>query len=238
MSPGWEAHMPPKSCSHSPRVPATCLCEFNVFVWPNKPLLMMQKKAIERDLCSDVFENSWSFSFHSLLISSGRILVAPNMATFAQAIQRQVLSVTPVPSNMIHAVANIPHHPSYHAPTDRIFYMAHTCQPACLNRVRPSKPDLHSGKNPLLMPLLYDFRRMTGRRKVNRKVNTNIQTTLENMGIYTHTHTLERNKMTLFVFCFIRCPSTWSTRLRVGFVYVTWERSNITSSRRTVTSSS
>lgn len=29
---------------------------------------------------------------------------------------------------------------------------------------------MHRGNNPLLTPLLYDFRRMTGRRKVNRKV--------------------------------------------------------------------
>ena len=60
--------------------------------------------------------------------------------------------------------------PPYRAPSDRIFYLSHTCQPACLTRIRPSRPDKHRGKNPLLTPLLYDFRRMTGRRKVNRKV--------------------------------------------------------------------
>ncbi|CAB1445942.1 unnamed protein product [Pleuronectes platessa] len=109
-------------------------------------------------------------------LPAGRLLIAPStpMATFSQAFQRQVLSVTPVHPHMIHAVASIPQHPSYRAPTDRIFYMAHTCQPACLNRVRPTKPDLHSGKNPLLMPLLYDFRRMTGRRKVNRKMSFHV----------------------------------------------------------------
>uniref|UniRef100_A0A7N8WVI3 [histone H3]-lysine(4) N-trimethyltransferase n=1 Tax=Mastacembelus armatus TaxID=205130 RepID=A0A7N8WVI3_9TELE len=83
-------------------------------------------------------------------------------------------SLAPAPPAMIHAVATIPHQPSYRAPTDRIFYMAHTCQPACLNRVRPARSDIHRGKNPLLTPLLYDFRRMTGRRKVNRKMSFHV----------------------------------------------------------------
>lgn len=72
---------------------------------------------------------------------------------------------------MTRAVSTVPQQAPYRAPTDRIFYMVHTCQPACLNRVRPSKSDVHRGKNPLLTPLLYDFRRMIGRRKVNRKVH-------------------------------------------------------------------
>lgn len=75
------------------------------------------------------------------------------------------------PPATAHPAVTIPHQPSYRAPTDRIFYMEHLCQPACLNRVRPAKRDMHRGKNPLLIPLLYDFRRMTGRRKVNRKVS-------------------------------------------------------------------
>lgn len=93
-------------------------------------------------------------------------------STFTQPFQRQLapLALAPPPP-VAHAMATIPHQPSYRAPTDRIFYMAHTCQPACLNRVRPAKSDMHRGKNPLLTPLLYDFRRMTGRRKVNRKVS-------------------------------------------------------------------
>uniref|UniRef100_A0A8C7JQI1 [histone H3]-lysine(4) N-trimethyltransferase n=1 Tax=Oncorhynchus kisutch TaxID=8019 RepID=A0A8C7JQI1_ONCKI len=68
----------------------------------------------------------------------------------------------------------IPHEPSYRAPTDRIFYLPHTCQPACLNRIRPSRPDMHRGRNPLLTPLLYEFRRMTGRRRVNRKMSFHV----------------------------------------------------------------
>lgn len=91
--------------------------------------------------------------------------------------QRPQTIVAAPPPPLTHAVATIPQHPSYRAPTDRIFYLAHMCQPTCLNRVRPVKQDMHLGKNPLLTPLLYDFRRMTSRRKVNRKVNINSNTT-------------------------------------------------------------
>uniref|UniRef100_A0A8D3D083 [histone H3]-lysine(4) N-trimethyltransferase n=1 Tax=Scophthalmus maximus TaxID=52904 RepID=A0A8D3D083_SCOMX len=113
-----------------------------------------------------------------MLTGYGRTLNAPNTPTptFTQSYQRQVPSLPPVPppTPITHAMATIPHQPSYRAPTDRIFYMAHTCQPACLNRVRPAKADVHRGKNPLLTPLLYDFRRMTGRRKVNRKMSFHV----------------------------------------------------------------
>ncbi|XP_041844375.1 histone-lysine N-methyltransferase SETDB1-B [Melanotaenia boesemani] len=109
-------------------------------------------------------------------LSSGRTLITPNTPTpitpiFTQSYQRQVV---PAPPPVQHTIAAIPQQPSYRAPTDRIFYLAHTCQPACLNRVRPVKPDTHRGKNPLLTPLLYDFRRMTGRRKVNRKMSFHV----------------------------------------------------------------
>ncbi|XP_022612444.1 histone-lysine N-methyltransferase SETDB1 isoform X2 [Seriola dumerili] len=105
-----------------------------------------------------------------------RLLNAPNtpMPTFTQSYQRQLPTLAPAPPSMTHAMATIPHQPSYRAPTDRIFYLAHTCQPACLNRIRPAKADMHRGKNPLLTPLLYDFRRMTGRRKVNRKMSFHV----------------------------------------------------------------
>ncbi|KAM9851535.1 histone-lysine N-methyltransferase SETDB1-B-like [Aulostomus maculatus] len=105
-----------------------------------------------------------------------RILNTPNSvgSTPIQSFQRQVSSLSPTTPPSPHGQAVIPHQPSYRAPTDRIFYMAHTCQPACLNRVRPVKADMHRGKNPLLTPLLYDFRRMTGRRKVNRKMTFHV----------------------------------------------------------------
>uniref|UniRef100_A0A3Q3X063 [histone H3]-lysine(4) N-trimethyltransferase n=1 Tax=Mola mola TaxID=94237 RepID=A0A3Q3X063_MOLML len=94
--------------------------------------------------------------------------------TLTQTYQRQLASLAPVLPTATHGMATIPHQPAYRAPTDRIFYLAHACQPACLNRVRPEKPDMHCGKNPLLTPLLYDFRRMTGRRKVNRKMSFHV----------------------------------------------------------------
>uniref|UniRef100_A0A3B3BS61 [histone H3]-lysine(4) N-trimethyltransferase n=1 Tax=Oryzias melastigma TaxID=30732 RepID=A0A3B3BS61_ORYME len=95
-------------------------------------------------------------------------------SSFPSLYQRQQPALPPAPPPMPHVVATIPTQTSYRAPTDRIFYLAHTCQPACLKRVRPAKPDIHRGKNPLLTPLLYDFRRMTGRRKVNRKMSFHV----------------------------------------------------------------
>uniref|UniRef100_I3JGZ4 SET domain bifurcated histone lysine methyltransferase 1b n=1 Tax=Oreochromis niloticus TaxID=8128 RepID=I3JGZ4_ORENI len=111
-----------------------------------------------------------------LSIHSGRVLNAPNPVapTFTQTYQRQMTPLTTVPATIPHAVTSVPHQPAYRAPTDRIFYLAHTCQPACLKRVRPTATSMHRGKNPLLTPLLYDFRRMTGRRKVNRKMSFHV----------------------------------------------------------------
>uniref|UniRef100_A0A8C7NPG8 [histone H3]-lysine(4) N-trimethyltransferase n=1 Tax=Oncorhynchus mykiss TaxID=8022 RepID=A0A8C7NPG8_ONCMY len=105
--------------------------------------------------------------------------------TSLQPIQHQQQSLPPPPQAPPTAPApavtpytfsndRIPHEPSYRAPTDRIFYLPHTCQPACLNRIRPSRPDMHRGRNPLLTPLLYEFRRMTGRRRVNRKMSFHV----------------------------------------------------------------
>uniref|UniRef100_A0A4W5LNS1 MBD domain-containing protein n=1 Tax=Hucho hucho TaxID=62062 RepID=A0A4W5LNS1_9TELE len=105
--------------------------------------------------------------------------------TSLQPVQHQQQSLPPPPQAPPTAPApavtpytfsndRIPHEPSYRAPTDRIFYLPHTCQPACLNRIRPSRPDMHRGRNPLLTPLLYEFRRMTGRRRVNRKMSFHV----------------------------------------------------------------
>ncbi|XP_046895405.1 histone-lysine N-methyltransferase SETDB1-B isoform X2 [Hypomesus transpacificus] len=81
-----------------------------------------------------------------------------------------------VPVTTPHLVVSdrIPQESSYRAPKDRVFYLPHACQPACLNRIRPPRPDFHRGKNPLLIPLLYDYRRLTGRRKINRKVSFHV----------------------------------------------------------------
>ncbi|XP_042632316.1 histone-lysine N-methyltransferase SETDB1-A-like isoform X3 [Cyprinus carpio] len=49
-------------------------------------------------------------------------------------------------------------------------YLHHRCCPACLDGVRPSQVDMHHGQNPLLIPLLFKFRRMTARRRIDGKV--------------------------------------------------------------------
>ncbi|XP_051519584.1 histone-lysine N-methyltransferase SETDB1-A-like [Myxocyprinus asiaticus] len=49
-------------------------------------------------------------------------------------------------------------------------YIYHRCCPACLDGVRPSIIDMHYGQNPLLIPLLFKFRRMTARRRLDGKV--------------------------------------------------------------------
>ncbi|XP_068179414.1 histone-lysine N-methyltransferase SETDB1-B [Antennarius striatus] len=107
-------------------------------------------------------------------LPGGSVLNTPNTTNYPQLIQKPSPSLGSNPPNITHVTASIPHQPAYRAPTDRIFYLAHSCQPACLNRVRPAKADMHRGKNPLLTPLLYDFRRMTGRRKVNRKMSFHV----------------------------------------------------------------
>lgn len=142
--------MPPKSCSLSHPVPPMCPGEC-----PNKTKHL--------SFCQCPSESKLS-------IHSGRILIGNSTTTppVTPSHQRQQPSLAPAP--LPQTLASVPQQPAYRAPSDRIFYMVHTCQPACLNRVRPSKADLHRGNNPLLTPLLYDFRRMTGRRKVNRKV--------------------------------------------------------------------
>uniref|UniRef100_W5UGA6 [histone H3]-lysine(4) N-trimethyltransferase n=1 Tax=Ictalurus punctatus TaxID=7998 RepID=W5UGA6_ICTPU len=73
-----------------------------------------------------------------------------------------------------YAGERIPQEPSYQAPNDRLFYMMHTCTPECLKRIRPTRPNLHRGRNPLLTPLLYEFRRMTARRRLNRKMSFHV----------------------------------------------------------------
>lgn len=105
-----------------------------------------------------------------LFLRSVKTPNVPITATPVPALSFLKQQTVPVPPPVPPATTTIPHQPAYRAPTDRIFYLPHTCQPACLKRVRPVRQDFHRGKNPLLTPLLYDFRRMTGRRKVNRKV--------------------------------------------------------------------
>ncbi|RXN16920.1 histone-lysine N-methyltransferase SETDB1-B-like protein [Labeo rohita] len=87
--------------------------------------------------------------------------------------------ITPAPHNLQTTVSSytserIPQEPSYQAPNDRLFYLMHNCTPDCLKRIRPTRHNLHRGRNPLLTPLLYEFRRMTARRRLNRKMSFHV----------------------------------------------------------------
>ncbi|XP_030329759.1 histone-lysine N-methyltransferase SETDB1 isoform X3 [Strigops habroptila] len=68
----------------------------------------------------------------------------------------------------------VPNEPSYRAPLEKLFYLPHVCSYTCLSRVRPLRGDQYRSRNPLLIPLLYDFRRMTARRRLNRKMGFHV----------------------------------------------------------------
>ncbi|XP_041738795.1 histone-lysine N-methyltransferase SETDB1-A isoform X1 [Coregonus clupeaformis] len=50
-----------------------------------------------------------------------------------------------------------------------VTFTHHRCCPACLDCIRSKVEAKHRGRNPLLIPLLCEFRRMKGRRRVNNK---------------------------------------------------------------------
>ncbi|NXK70357.1 SETB1 methyltransferase, partial [Sylvietta virens] len=80
-----------------------------------------------------------------------------------------------VPSQPFHGMMDrVPSEPSYRAPLEKLFYLPHVCSYTCLSRVRPLRSDQYRSRNPLLIPLLYDFRRMTARRRVNRKMGFHV----------------------------------------------------------------
>ncbi|NWI18428.1 SETB1 methyltransferase, partial [Crypturellus soui] len=72
------------------------------------------------------------------------------------------------------ALERVPSEPAYRAPLEKLFYLPHVCSFTCLSRVRPLRSDQYRSRNPLLIPLLYDFRRMTARRRVNRKMGFHV----------------------------------------------------------------
>ncbi|NWR41833.1 SETB1 methyltransferase, partial [Regulus satrapa] len=79
------------------------------------------------------------------------------------------------PSQPFHGMMDrVPNEPSYRAPLEKLFYLPHVCSYTCLSRVRPIRSDQYRSRNPLLIPLLYDFRRMTARRHVNRKMGFHV----------------------------------------------------------------
>ncbi|NXH30613.1 SETB1 methyltransferase, partial [Myiagra hebetior] len=80
-----------------------------------------------------------------------------------------------IPSQPYHGMMDrVPNEPSYRAPLEKLFYLPHVCSYTCLSRVRPIRSDQYRSRNPLLIPLLYDFRRMTARRRVNRKMGFHV----------------------------------------------------------------
>uniref|UniRef100_A0A452E540 Histone-lysine N-methyltransferase SETDB1 n=1 Tax=Capra hircus TaxID=9925 RepID=A0A452E540_CAPHI len=80
----------------------------------------------------------------------------------------------PAPPAFHGMLERAPAEPSYRAPMEKLFYLPHVCSYTCLSRVRPMRSEQYRGKNPLLVPLLYDFRRMTARRRVNRKMGFHV----------------------------------------------------------------
>ncbi|NXY12145.1 SETB1 methyltransferase, partial [Pteruthius melanotis] len=98
--------------------------------------------------------------------AAGRALPAP---------QHRLPTTTGGPSQPFHGMMDrVPNEPSYRAPLEKLFYLPHVCSYACLSRVRPIRGDQYRSRNPLLIPLLYDFRRMTARRRVNRKMGFHV----------------------------------------------------------------
>nr|XP_056709521.1 histone-lysine N-methyltransferase SETDB1 [Euleptes europaea] len=78
-------------------------------------------------------------------------------------------------SQQFHGVPDcLPNERSYQAPVEKLFYLPHVCSFKCLSRVRHILSDQYRNKNPLLIPLLYDFRRMTARRRINRKTGFHV----------------------------------------------------------------
>ncbi|XP_004689607.1 PREDICTED: histone-lysine N-methyltransferase SETDB1 isoform X1 [Condylura cristata] len=85
-----------------------------------------------------------------------------------------VLPAPPAPPAFHGMLERAPSEPSYRAPMEKLFYLPHVCSYTCLSRIRPMRNEQYRGKNPLLVPLLYDFRRMTARRRVNRKMGFHV----------------------------------------------------------------
>lgn len=100
---------------------------------------------------------------------------APPPGRAAAAQQHRFPSGPAGAAQLFHGMMDrVPNEPSYRAPLEKLFYLPHVCSYTCLSRVRPVRSDQYRSKNPLLIPLLYDFRRMTARRRVNRKMGFHV----------------------------------------------------------------
>ncbi|NXS26583.1 SETB1 methyltransferase, partial [Pomatostomus ruficeps] len=113
--------------------------------------------------------------------AAGRALPAPQHRSVPSGVPSGVPSSIPSsgpssgPSQPFHGMMDrVPNEPSYRAPLEKLFYLPHVCSYTCLSRVRPMRSDQYRSRNPLLIPLLYDFRRMTARRRVNRKMGFHV----------------------------------------------------------------
>ncbi|XP_033927186.1 LOW QUALITY PROTEIN: histone-lysine N-methyltransferase SETDB1 [Melopsittacus undulatus] len=120
-----------------------------------------------------------STSFRPSSVGSGQSSPSPPILSDAAltgrtsaAQQHRQPTTTPHPFHSM--LERVPAEPSYRAPLEKLFYLPHVCSLACLARVRPLRRDQYRGRNPLLVPLLYDFRRMTARRRLNRKVGFHV----------------------------------------------------------------
>ncbi|XP_054035325.1 histone-lysine N-methyltransferase SETDB1, partial [Dryobates pubescens] len=100
----------------------------------------------------------------------------PARAGLGQQQQRLPLSCAapPPPPPFQGMLDRVPTEPSYRAPLEKLFYLPHVCSYSCLARVRPPRAQQYRSRNPLLIPLLYDFRRMTARRRLNRKLGFHV----------------------------------------------------------------
>ncbi|NXR66906.1 SETB1 methyltransferase, partial [Rhadina sibilatrix] len=108
--------------------------------------------------------------------AAGRALPAPQHRSSLTPPSPLPLSLpSSGPSQPFHGMMDrVPTEPSYRAPLEKLFYLPHVCSYTCLSRVRPVRSDQYRSRNPLLIPLLYDFRRMTARRRVNRKMGFHV----------------------------------------------------------------
>ncbi|XP_051496934.1 histone-lysine N-methyltransferase SETDB1 isoform X1 [Apus apus] len=116
-----------------------------------------------------------STSFRPGSVGSGQSSPPPPVPGDMAAAGRSSTTQHRLPAQPFHGMMDrVPNEPSYRAPLEKLFYLPHVCSYTCLSRVRPIRSDQYRSKNPLLIPLLYDFRRMTARRRVNRKMGFHV----------------------------------------------------------------
>uniref|UniRef100_A0A8C7MMG2 Pre-SET domain-containing protein n=1 Tax=Oncorhynchus kisutch TaxID=8019 RepID=A0A8C7MMG2_ONCKI len=113
--------------------------------------------------------------------NSGKSNISTPYLTFGSLFQAVNLSsLVQSPSNLCHPLPGHVRRPfGQDRTTDKessvitakgsVTFTPHRCCPACLNCIRSKVEAKHRGRNPLLIPLLCEFRRMKGRHRVNNK---------------------------------------------------------------------